>query len=161
MTDDAPAPPEGDDLRARASLDTTDATILAAIVAGQTRSEAAAAASVHVATVYRRLQEPTFQRALAEARNEILDASIDRSRRAVSRALDTLIEIMEDRGQAGGTRVAAARAALSALVSPGAEPRFQDDDLETPEIMRAKIDLELAELEVRLRELPAPGGAPA
>jgi hypothetical protein len=74
--------------------------------------QAAAAAGVSEATMWRRLRDPNFQEALREARREAFSRAIARLQQAGSAAAATLLRIMCDNKAPGATRV---RAAVSVL----------------------------------------------
>jgi hypothetical protein len=74
--------------------------------------QAAAAAGVSEATMWRRLRDPNFQEALREARREAFSRAIARLQQAGSEAAATLLRIMCDNKAPGATRV---RAAVSVL----------------------------------------------
>lgn len=77
-----------------------------------TVKEAAEAAGVHKATVYRWLQEPQFQAEYREARREALSRATARLQQISSEAVEAFREIVGDRSQQGASRVGAARVIL-------------------------------------------------
>jgi hypothetical protein len=81
-----------------------------------TVKEAAEAAGVHKATVYRWLQEPDFQAVYREARRESLRLATARLQQISSEAVEALREIVGDRSQQGASRVGAARCILDYAV---------------------------------------------
>ncbi len=81
---------------------------LEALVAGQTKREAAIAGGVQPATVGRWLRDPLFRAALAEAQGQVLG---DTTRRMASGARDMLTvldAVAQDKGVSPGVRVRAA-----------------------------------------------------
>ncbi len=67
-----------------------DAALIAALVTGATRQEAAKAAGVGESTVYRRLADPAFRRRVSAARSELIDAAVGRLADATTEACQTL-----------------------------------------------------------------------
>jgi hypothetical protein len=85
---------------------------LIALLEYPTVKEAAEAAGVHKATVYRWLQEPQFQAAYREARREAVSRATARLQQISGEAVEALREIVGDRSQQGASRVGAARCIL-------------------------------------------------
>lgn len=83
-----------------------------ALLEHPTVKEAAEAAGVHKATVYRWLREPEFQAAYREARREAVSRATARLQQISSEAVEALREIVSDRSQQGASRVGAARCIL-------------------------------------------------
>jgi transposase len=83
---------------------------IVALLQNNTREEAAQAAGVNPATLYRWQNDPEFQRAQLEARREVFGQATGRLQQAANTAVDTLIEIMTDKEARG--RVQAARCVL-------------------------------------------------
>ena len=77
-----------------------------------TVKEAAEAAGVHKATVYRWLREPQFQAAYREARRDAVSRATARLQQISSEAVEALREIVSDSSQQGASRVGAARVIL-------------------------------------------------
>ena len=77
-----------------------------------TVKEAAEAAGVHKATVYRWLQEPQFQTIYREARREAVSRATARLQQISGEAVEALREIVGDSTQQGASRVGAARVIL-------------------------------------------------
>jgi hypothetical protein len=77
-----------------------------------TVKEAAGAAGVHKATVYRWLREPQFQAAYREVRREAVSRATARLQQISGEAVEALREIVGDRSQQGASRVGAARCIL-------------------------------------------------
>lgn len=88
-----------------------DPAILALLQHG-TREQAAQAACINAATLYRWMHDPDFQRALLEARRDVFGQAMGRLQQATSTAVDTLIGIMTDVAAPVGGRVQAARCVL-------------------------------------------------
>ena len=96
-----------------------EAALLALLEAGTVR-DAAAKCDTSEATLYRFLQEPLFLTRYREARARLVETGIARLQSACGTAVDTLLEIAQDKEAAPTARIAAARAILSQAVR-GAE----------------------------------------
>jgi hypothetical protein len=83
-----------------------------ALLERPTVKEAAEAAGVHKATLYKWLKEPGFQAVYREARREALSRATARLQQISSEAVEALREIVGDRSQQGASRVGAARCIL-------------------------------------------------
>jgi hypothetical protein len=98
--------------------------------------QAAVAAGVSEATMWRRLRDQNFQEALREARREAFSRAIARLQQAGSAAAATLLRIMCDNKAPGATRV---RAAVSVL-----EMAFRGIELEDMQVRIRRLE-ELAQ----------------
>ena len=87
-----------------------------ALLERPTVKEAAEAAGVHKATLYRWLQEEGFQAVYHGARREVLRHVAARLQQISSEAVETLREVMADKTQQGASRVGAARTVLDYAV---------------------------------------------
>ncbi len=88
-----------------------DAQLVAALAAGKTVEEAAARAGVSVRTVFRRLQEPAFQDAVTEARDDLVERAVADATAAMGEAVQTLRALLDPK-HAATARLGAARALL-------------------------------------------------
>src|SRR5262245_39948484 len=88
-------------------LDVTDDGLIAAIVAGKTTTEAAAAVGLSATMTYRRMRRPGFRAALAEARAERWREPAEYPRREVRRSIETLVALRDGDGHPS-TRLRAA-----------------------------------------------------
>src|SRR5207249_4375896 len=87
-----------------------DATLIAALAGGATVAAAAKVAGVAQATVYRRLNEESFRKAIDDARAEMVSQTVSRLSAASASAIDTLQALL---GSASDfARLGAARAIL-------------------------------------------------
>lgn len=112
-----------------------DAALLAALAGGATRADAAKAAGVSEATVYRRLGESEFRTALDARRAEIVEQATARLLDASTEAINTLRALLDD--ESSNVRLGAARA----LLDQAQRWRSAED-----------TELRIAELEERLDE---------
>lgn len=85
---------------------------LRAVVAHPTLKEAALAAGVSDATLWRYMQEETFARRLREARREAVSHAVLQLQGAASDAVKTLQDIMKDASAGASARITAARIIL-------------------------------------------------
>jgi hypothetical protein len=74
----------------------SDAAIVAALMGGATRAEAAKAGNVSASTVQRRLREPEFKRMLRQADSEVVKAAAHQLAGHASKAVSTLAELLDD-----------------------------------------------------------------
>lgn len=84
--------------------------MIAALAAGSTVLEAAAAGGMSERTVYRRLEDPAFRRLVDDARAEIVSRAVAKLSAASADAADTLRDLL--RSDMDFARLAAARAIL-------------------------------------------------
>jgi len=71
-----------------------DAALIAALAGGSTVEDAASAAGVGVATVYRRLKEPEFRARVDGARSEMIGRAVARLADASTAAVDRLTKLL-------------------------------------------------------------------
>jgi hypothetical protein len=88
-----------------------DGRLLAALLQGEPVASAAKQAGLSERTAYRRLQEPAFQRALAQGRTRALACAVMRLVDGSARAAGTLCELASTARQ-DGVRLMAARSVL-------------------------------------------------
>lgn len=89
-----------------------DATLLAALAAGQSYEDAAEAAGVSKRTARRRMTEPAFRAEVDALRSDMLARAVGRMAGLVDEAAETLRDVMRDPDAPAGARVSAARAVL-------------------------------------------------
>ena len=89
---------------------------VAALIEQPTIRDAAQVADIGEATLFRWLQDPSFQSAYRDAKRRVVDQAISRLQRASSEAVETLRTIMNDRGKPASARVMAARTVLEYAV---------------------------------------------
>ena len=99
-------------MRASSKLSHKQERLIAALLACDDLTTAATRAGVAASTMYRWLQEQSFQQAYREARREVVQHAIVQLQKATSTAVQTLITIMEAVDASASSRVAAARAVL-------------------------------------------------
>lgn len=102
----------GDNDRPAAELSTRKRRFLAAIVASPTVRDACAAAGVAESTGWRYLSDPAVRSELAERQDSVLGHTAQRLAAEMSRALDVLVAIMNDKLASDAARVSAARCIL-------------------------------------------------
>lgn len=88
-----------------------EATI-AALLVEQTHAAAAAVAGVSVASLNRWLRKPAFQRDYRRARRQLVEHAVGRVQAAMGKAVDTLVEVTENKDHKAADRVRAAVALL-------------------------------------------------
>lgn len=98
-----------------------DAVLLAQLATGSTVKDAASAAGVSESTGYRRLRDPEFASQLADARAQVVAETIAMLVSAGPRAVQTLVELLDEPTPAP-TRRNAARDILAYIVELGAVP---------------------------------------
>src|ERR1700730_9631394 len=89
--------------------------LLMALACGATVEAAAHKASVSPATVYRRLQDPEFQKELQEFRSGMVERTADMLTAASGEAVKSLVGLLKDTGPAA-VRLGAARAVIDLAV---------------------------------------------
>jgi DNA-binding MurR/RpiR family transcriptional regulator len=89
---------------------------IAALIEAPTIREAASIAGVGEATLFRWLQDTSFQNAYRDAKHRIVNHSITRLQQATGEAVETLVEIMKDEAKPASSRVACAKAILDMSV---------------------------------------------
>jgi hypothetical protein len=85
---------------------------LAALLERGTVVDAAPKAGVSLRTLFRWLQEPTFQRALREARGQALETALSSLQSASSDAVKALRDVLNDAAAKRFEKIAAAKAIL-------------------------------------------------
>src|SRR5215207_10131659 len=94
-----------------------DAVLIAALAAGHTREQAATQAHVSARTADRRLADPTFARAVADARAALVRQALARVADGATQAADTLVSLLG--AESDAIRLGAARALLDLAVKAG------------------------------------------
>jgi hypothetical protein len=87
-----------------------DSALVVALAAGKTLRDAAKAAGVAEATAHRRVKEPGFAEAVAEARSKLVDAALGQLANASAEAVTTLRALLHADGES--VRLGAARSIL-------------------------------------------------
>lgn len=95
-----------------ADLTTPQHAALIALLEYPTVKEAAQAAGIHKATLYKWLQQPAFKNVYREARREAVTRATARLQQLTGEAAEVLREVMNDPSQQGAARVGAARLVL-------------------------------------------------
>lgn len=90
----------------------SDEAIIAALIAEGTVKGAAISLGCTERTLYKRMKAPAFQEMYAAARADILKTATSKLQGQLCKAVDTLVEIMEDRKSPQQTRVNAASTIL-------------------------------------------------
>lgn len=85
---------------------------IAGLLAHESVRAAAESAGVNERTLFRWLQEPGFSEAYRRAREESLRQAVSVLQRAMTRAVETLLQIMDNDEAPTGSRVSAARTVL-------------------------------------------------
>ena len=88
-----------------------DAVLIALLLQGKTNRAAAKATNISESTVHRRLQDPTFRKALSNARSAVLAGVVNALANASDKAVDTLVELLDPKA-VDTARLGAARAIL-------------------------------------------------
>jgi hypothetical protein len=114
-----------------------DARLALALAAGANVPSAARRAGVSRRTVFRRLQDPSFCRAVGAARGQILTRATARLARTSTKAVDTLHKLLDD--ESASVRRTAAKSLLDSLA------RLTD---------LAEVEQRIAELETAVGECP-------
>ena len=86
---------------------------LAALLTSPSKAAAANAAGIAPRTLRDYLADPEFQAAYRDAFGNMVEDATRQAQQAISPALSTLLEIMEDREEDAQARISAARAILS------------------------------------------------
>jgi hypothetical protein len=115
-----------------------EARLVLALAAGANTTAAARKAGCSRRTVFRRLQDPSFCRAVGAARGQILSRATARLARSSTRAVNTLEKLLDD-GSAAVRRMAA-KSLLDSLA------RLTDI---------AEVEQRIAELETTVGECPS------
>jgi hypothetical protein len=89
---------------------------IAALLVCPTFSDAAQQTGIGETTLWRWMKNESFQMEYREAKRRLVDSAISRLSQAASGAVDTLVEIMRDKGGPASSRVSAAKAVLEAAV---------------------------------------------
>ncbi len=131
-----------------------DDLIVAALAAGASYSEAAAAARVSRKTVQRRMADAAFRAEVASARSEVIEAVKGQLLGAAPAAIRTLAEVGASGSAPPAARVSAARAVLELALG-----RRSILDLDAVPLRDYKGDVE-AVLDLALEHLPEEGHRP-
>lgn len=91
--------------------------LAAAVAGGRSIKDASTELSVPRSTSYRWSASPTFRTKVAELRAEMLSQAVGRISSAAVQAIEVLTELMNDREQKAGDRIAACKSLLSSLTS--------------------------------------------
>ena len=83
-----------------------------ALLVSTTKQEAAERAGIAVRTMSKYLSLPSFQDALRAAQCRLVDDASDKLKRGAGIAIDSLLDIVQDKGNPPSVRVSAARALL-------------------------------------------------
>ncbi len=94
------------------ALRRNQARAVLALLSERTMEDAAAAAGVHRATLWRWAQEPIFRTAVANARRDVFSSTVNRLVMASTVAVDTLQTICGDPAVQPSVRVSAASSVL-------------------------------------------------
>ena len=100
--------------------------VLLAQLAHPTHREAALAAGVSAATLWRYMRDEAFARRLREARRGIYSHALQRLQHSAGKAAKVLCDIAEDPNESGSVRTAAAREVLNQT-----RRALENDDLRT------------------------------
>jgi hypothetical protein len=90
--------------------------MIAALLACDSITAAAAHAGVAEGTVYRWLKDAAFQEAYRKARGQVVRHSIVQLQRATGIAVQTLVAVMEDQEVTASAKVSAAKAVLEMAI---------------------------------------------
>lgn len=82
--------------------------IVAALLSSTTNNEAAEKLGIAERTLYDRMRSLSFKELYEEAKDRIVDDALDKAQRALSRSIDTMVELMENRDIPAQTRLNAA-----------------------------------------------------
>jgi len=83
-----------------------------ALLAHSTVPEAARAVGIGERTLWKWMQREDFREAYRKARAEVVRHAVAQVQRGMGKAVETLVEVMEDKGAPQGSRVSAAKAML-------------------------------------------------
>ena len=92
----------------------TDGALVAALAGGSTVADAARLARVGETTVYRRLRDPDFKKAVVDARSEMLSRAVGTLADASTEAATTLRRLLD--AQSESVQLGAARSLLEVAV---------------------------------------------
>ena len=99
---------------------------LQALLESRTKEEAIAKAEINRHTAYRYLKEPEFRQALREARREVVSLVSQRLSQSGEKAINVLIDVVEDEDSPPSSKVQASRTILEYLYKS-----YEQDELET------------------------------
>ena len=94
-------------MTAHGRRDRSDATLIAGLLAGRTIAEAAAAAGMGERTARRRTQDPVFQARFRTAEGDLMSATATALGAACTRAVTTLVDLLDPATPASTRRSAA------------------------------------------------------
>jgi diacylglycerol kinase family enzyme len=106
-------------MSASLGLNTAQRKVIAALLAGKTRQEAAATAKKSLRTVERYLCDERVRSEIAECSRQIMRSAVERLQQAALEAADALVAMATDGAPATAARVAAAKAVLDLAVDRG------------------------------------------
>ena len=98
----------GQENASKSKLSTSQRAVIASLVAGQTKQEAARAVGIRPETVSRYLRDPLFRGALSAAQDGTLAQVVARMTEGTNQSLDTLAAVMVDPEMPPAVRVRAA-----------------------------------------------------
>lgn len=91
----------------------SDEEIVAAIIGNNTITAAAEVCGISSRTINDRMKEPAFRQLYREARADILRGAVLKLNQQLTAAIDTVSEIMADKGTNSATRLQAAQTIIS------------------------------------------------
>lgn len=126
---------------------------LRAVISHPTLKEAALAAGVGEATLWRYMRDAEFSRRLREARREVMSHAVLRLQRAAGDAVRTLVSVMNDASAGPWPRLTAARTVMDIAMRA-----HQADDLQERIDQLERFILRKQEEDALARARPVPRG---